>query len=73
MSKNDGGPAFPTGHQETYNQTTGLSLRDYFAAAAMRAYINSFPGGSPDYQDAPLWVPSAAYEMADAMLEERDK
>jgi hypothetical protein len=48
-----------------------LTLRDYFAAKAMQAYINAYPGGSPDHRDAPIWVPSLAYEMADAMLEER--
>ena len=50
-----------------------MTLRDYFAAKAMQAYINAHPGDSPDHRDAALWVPSWAYEMADAMLEERFK
>lgn len=81
--KETGGPAFP---QSTKRAVAGLcgsldrvvediwggmTLRDYFAAKAMQAYIGSFPGITPDWRDADQWVPSKAYEMADAMLEAR--
>ena len=72
MNAADGGPAFPTGTGLTpYNP--GMTLRDYFAAKAMQAYINAYPGGSPDHRDAPVWVPQAAYEMADEMLRARER
>ena len=57
--------------EKVYVESRGMTLRDYFAAKAMQAYINAHPGGSPDHRDAPDWVPSVAYEMADAMLKAR--
>lgn len=75
MSNNtkNGGPAFPMcmPTAEGTGVVYGMTLRDYFAAKAMQAYISAYPGGSPDHLDASLWVPATAYEMADAMLEER--
>lgn len=67
---NNGGPAFP---REDYQGDsapgqTGMSLRDYFAAAAMQgmyaedAERHTFEG-----------VAKAAYLTADAMLAERSK
>jgi|DEB3_MinimDraft_2_1074329.scaffolds.fasta_scaffold00813_13 hypothetical protein len=60
---NDGGPAFPLNDPL---KSTGMTLRDYFAAAALQGMLansknyDSFDG----YSDA-------AYEYADAMLERR--
>lgn len=51
----------------------GMTLRDYFAAKAMQAYIGSFPGLSPDWRDVDQWAPDRAYEVADAMLVAREK
>ena len=45
-----------------------LTLRDYFAAKAMEAYWND-PNVASEHKTAAAW----AYEMADAMLEEREK
>jgi hypothetical protein len=66
---NDGGPAFPLycGPGDTGN-TGGMTLRDYFAAAALqgitaRTHINSDMRG---------WA-ELAYKHADAMLAERNK
>ena len=47
MSKiNDGGPAFPGGDGELAGNPTyyapGMTLRDYFAAKAMAAIVNSY-------------------------------
>ena len=77
MSKNDGGPAFPTalwdGHTVTSDgkqhltQVGGMTLRDYFAAKAMQAMVTHY--GTRDMDDCP----PLAYELADAMLAERSK
>ena len=74
----DGGPAFPCGHQETYNREVGMSLRDYFAAAALQGYRCGFwqwyksVGESGKLAD-PTSMAEWAYADADAMLKERDK
>lgn len=64
MTTNTGGPAFP------YAKSTGMTLRDYFAAKAMQSML-------PLFSDRPLKeileVPTKAYVMADAMLKTRDQ
>ena len=62
--KKDGGPAFP--HDGQVNYTGGLSLRDYFAAAALEGLLCACCAGRPD--DAA----SNAYKYADAMLKARE-
>ena len=68
---NDGGPAFPL-ISEDYEaiRHIGMSLRDYFAAAALQGLLASSSVGDalaePDYA-------KAAYIQADAMLAEREK
>ncbi len=56
-------PAFPT----NLNSTTllGMTLRDYFAAAAMQGYLSK--------NDIQNWaeIASDSYSMADAMMEAR--
>lgn len=82
----DGGPAFPlecnvesladeegqhrafaVGHLQ---QHAGMSLRDYFAAKAMQSLVVNSIWTDLVSKDA---VAGAAYEMADAMLAEREK
>ena len=60
-------PAFP---QENIkgNWGLGLTMRDYFAAKAMQAMFASW-AGEDNWEDCA----QAAYAMADAMLEVRDK
>jgi hypothetical protein len=61
----DGGPAFPINGQ--YNEITtlrGMSLRDWFAGMA----LNSFRAAADPARDARL-----AYQIADAMLMERER
>lgn len=85
MSKDNGGPAFPVSIQvgrdggkgllgeefqpNTTNIYGGMTLRDYFAAKAMHAYLM--------WPDAHDWEvrdhAKSAYAMADAMLKEREK
>lgn len=76
MSREDGGPAFPcefVQHQrgEVGNNTaimarsSGMTLRDYFAAKALQALLQAFPyAGVADAADS-------AYAQADAMLAAR--
>lgn len=65
MSKKEkGGAAFPQSGFDRWAPEGGMSLRDYFAAKAM-PMINQ----SLSWED----VAKFAYQMADAMLAERDK
>lgn len=72
MSTNHtGGPAFPifpetgTGHASAFQ---GMTLRDYFAADAMKAYLilEKHQGARPGS------IAFIAYQMADAMLKARE-
>ena len=74
---NDGGPAFP--HTTQWDGITpainyhGISIRDYFAAAALQGNL---AGQSIDvgyYEGKDIWNKAAkdAYAMADAMLKAR--
>lgn len=47
-----------------------MDLRDYFAAKAMQAMLTCIESGK-EHQAA--LVPSTAYDIADAMLQEREK
>lgn len=65
--KNDGGPAFPINAG-----TPGMTLRDYFAAAALTGLLAS----STPRKDSGRFVietSKSAYAMADAMLAQREK
>lgn len=84
MSKADGGPAFPSEPrymrdgetQDFYEGHYGMSLRDYFAAAALPECIriaSTVYYGHPSELPWPPVACKAAYEVADAMLAEREK
>jgi len=76
---NDGGPAFPTNATATthgfyqdgqpcathYGTTPGMTLRDYFAAAAL-PQVDQRSHGNPDD------VARECYQLADAMLKARE-
>ena len=49
--------------------TTGITLRDYFAARAMAAYLIAAQGNTPE----PEQTANDAYFMADAMMKAREK
>jgi hypothetical protein len=78
----NGGPAFPVPEVLLQNgqvrptDAAGMTLRDYFAAAALPAIIGRVPGGTRPtgpgrtIQDE---VADAAYAQADAMIAARDK
>ena len=68
-----GGPAFPVAWDDAGERVavTGMSLRDYFAAEAMNAYIVRIGVGLAD--DEVEKLTSDAYRVADAMLEARKR
>jgi hypothetical protein len=65
---NDGGSAFPMGYHPEGNSADhpGMTLRDYFAAAALQGILYQ-GGGSTWDVDA-----KAAYSAADAMIKARE-
>lgn len=84
--KNDGGSAFPVtqqreelqegGYRTVTEQHAGMSLRDYFAAQALPALIDvestaDLGAGRCMFDHAV--VAREAYELADALLEAREK
>ena len=63
---NDGGPAFPTPSGIQHND--GLSLRDYFAAAALKGML-----ANPNIYDiCDEAAVLESFEIADAMLKARE-
>lgn len=69
-----GGPAFP-GHFPAHGPMDevshwGMSLRDWFAGMALQTLT---PKWSPDTTTIPSGLALYAYEIADAMLKEREK
>lgn len=82
MAKPDGGAAFPCDIEEPYGGASGatrlvrhdgMSLRDYFAGQALQGIVTGFY--HPRYHDGENGAKTArhAYELADAMLAEREK
>ena len=71
---NDGGPAFPNDAAALRKEQEGMSLRDYFASRAMQAWLS---GHVAHYGHENYWAPDAiaqsSYEMADAMIDVREK
>lgn len=65
-------PAFPRTQREPYRpDNNGMSLRDYFASAALpQAMSHAFGGHHADYLPEE-WAAKIAYAMADAMLAAR--
>lgn len=83
MKQNNGGPAFPQHGYESQDEKhwnsedcggAGLTLRDYFAAKAMQAWLSTY--GDNDRHPATAnncaHVAEQAYQVADAMLAARD-
>lgn len=74
MEKNDGGPAFPTSYEVRIrgiievHYADGMTLRDYFAAKAMNGLCSY-----SEYSGSKGSIAKYAYELADAMLAEREK
>ena len=61
----DGGPAFPYGQRNvTERFSEGMSLRDYFAAAALTGLLSNKEGYDRSY----AFASEEAYQYADEML-----
>ena len=71
MSKNNGGPAFPFFDPDDSGK--GMSLRDYFASAAMSGYVFGWPLQKDAEVEHLPTIAKLSYKIADAMLTERDK
>jgi hypothetical protein len=67
MTTNTGGPAFPAQVKFFDEPTTGMTLRDYFAAHAPEPYKN-WHGGERGFADIIEW----RWSYADAMLKARE-
>ena len=61
---NTGGPAFPAHFYD--GRSTGMTLRDYFAAKAMQGMLANGESGLQT-------LSQAAYILADAMLKVREQ
>jgi hypothetical protein len=76
VSPRDGGSAFPLG-KGIGGINEGMSLRDYFAAAALQGILAGWKGlPVNEIADGIMGgarVSKAAYVYADAMLAEREK
>ena len=72
MTINTGGPAFPAPAGVSSITKQGMTLRDYFAAQAMSAFIEPLEWQSTVGQISSL-VAENAYALADAMLEARKR
>ena len=73
MSDKTGGPAFPiplNPEDEYLGPADGMTLRDYFVAKAMAEVLAVDIRGS---RRGPNEVAKYSYQMADAMLKEREK
>ena len=78
-------PAFPRPHshdvdprgicvgdrREDFQDQTGMTIRDYFAAKAMQANITTYT--EADYAGYVESIARKSYEMADAMLKAREQ
>ena len=71
MNKETGGPAFPV-NSDNYASpdSTGMTLRDYFAAKAMQGICNG--RSHTDLKGHAIASAKVAYELADAMIAARE-
>lgn len=71
MNKETGGPAFPIDRIAVNKEfgISGMTMRDYFAAKAMMAYM-THERGAVQPNDV---IADGAYAVADAMIKERNK
>ena len=82
MSRETGGPAFPTFNNVSYCDEGGMTLRDYFAAKALVGALANSDSGNGAMEPTMMYVASHpqeacdlfatfAYRLADAMLAAR--
>lgn len=63
-----GGSAFPVPNDANVNDQEGMTLRDYFAAAALTGFCSDDSWNPDDYDHR---VARLCYSMADEMLKAR--
>jgi hypothetical protein len=75
MSNRNGGPAFPRASNRPYGDHgyDGMTLRDYFAAKALAAFVSAPGEIGEESRDSAEKAAEWAYQQADAMLAERAK
>ena len=68
---NDGGPAYPMGYHPEGNSAdhSGMTLRDYFAAAALQGLLGN-PQSNSDWDESD--VAKFCYDQANEMLKARE-
>ena len=64
MSNSDGGPAFPCSGRIDASFAEGMSLRDWYAGIVLQGL---------DLKQSKDFLASWAYQIADAMIAERQK
>jgi hypothetical protein len=72
---NDGGSAFPSA-PACYEPEFGMTLRDWFAGQALTAIPLRDDGKRTPHEDRKqeaMWVATAAYRYADAMIKAREE
>lgn len=67
MIHDENAPAFPACNEANVNDTTGMTMRDWFASQALVGMGNWWPTHPQDFTAKAVW----AYSMADAMLKVR--
>lgn len=84
--KDDGGAAFPSGlgvgpegdiySSDQWNNTSGMSLRQWYAGLAMQGMLAACNENIRDYQAGLSFInsmPAESFKMADAMIAESEK
>jgi hypothetical protein len=78
--RDDGGPAFPVLHNDAGRvliaENCGMTLRDYFAAKAMAAFLSNQETAriaDKTHQKLDEMISRASYLQADAMLKARQQ
>jgi hypothetical protein len=72
----DGGPAFPqerTLDCGSLEECEGLSMRDYFAAAALQGLLANPKLEKQIIQQGQSWIEATAWITADAMIKARSE
>lgn len=68
----DGGPAFPADLRLVAHETSGMSLRDWFAGQALAAFTREFEKEQFHSNEGNcVTISEKCYQMADAMLKAR--
>ena len=65
-------PAFPTAEPGNPDKW-GMDLRDYFAGQALNGWLATYPEDSLEERVDTKVIATFAFQLADAMMEERKK